>query len=205
MERATPRSCSPSSARPASRRDARGAQAVGGAAADGRDRQGARRRRRGSSRWTSRPRRWPTTRSRCSTASCAGSRARGIAILYVSHRMPRSSTLADRITVLKDGALGHHAAPPPSSTPPTLVRLMVGRPLGAYYPPRATELGDVAAGGARRGSARDQRDRPRRCAPARSSASPGCRARAAPSWLRAIFGADPFTAARCCWTVSRSA
>jgi len=54
-------------------------------------------------------------------------RAEGRGILFISHRLEEVRRLADRITVLRDGAtLG---------TWP-IIELMVGRPLGEGYPPR---------------------------------------------------------------------
>ncbi|WP_220182744.1 sugar ABC transporter ATP-binding protein [Sphaerisporangium album] len=67
---------------------------------------------------------------------------RGIAVLYISHRLREVFDLADRVTVLKDGK---HVTTVPVSEVSTdeLVRLMVGRDLSAYYPPRATSVGEV--------------------------------------------------------------
>ncbi|WP_350347813.1 sugar ABC transporter ATP-binding protein [Agromyces sp. G08B096] len=58
---------------------------------------------------------------------------RGVAILYVSHRLKEIFDLCDTITVLKDGAL---VSTDPASALDTdeLVRRMVGRPIEAYYP-----------------------------------------------------------------------
>ncbi|MGY1815053.1 sugar ABC transporter ATP-binding protein [Blastococcus sp. SYSU D00820] len=58
---------------------------------------------------------------------------RGIAVLYVSHRLKEIFDLCDRITVLKDGSLVDtvHAR---DITPDDLVRKMVGRDLGGYFP-----------------------------------------------------------------------
>ncbi|MFC8266873.1 sugar ABC transporter ATP-binding protein [Streptomyces cinereoruber] len=55
-------------------------------------------------------------------------RDRGIAVIYVSHRMKEIFRLADRIVVLRDGALAgvHDAA---DTSDDALVRLMVGRDL----------------------------------------------------------------------------
>ncbi|MFI6786094.1 sugar ABC transporter ATP-binding protein [Nonomuraea sp. NPDC050383] len=64
--------------------------------------------------------------------------ARGIAVLYISHRLREIFDLADRITVLKDGARVT-TADASSLDIPALVRLMVGRDLDSYYPPRAAE------------------------------------------------------------------
>lgn len=70
--------------------------------------------------------------------------ARGIAVLYVSHRLREIFELADRITVLKDGALVT-TAPASGLDTGALVRLMVGRDLDSYFPPRAAEPpGEVA-------------------------------------------------------------
>jgi ribose transport system ATP-binding protein len=62
-------------------------------------------------------------------------RGEGVAIVYISHRMPEVFALADTVTVLKDG---RHVATRPRDelTPDEVVRLMVGRPLSDYFPPR---------------------------------------------------------------------
>jgi ABC-type sugar transport system ATPase subunit len=60
-------------------------------------------------------------------------RARGVAILYVSHRMPEIYRLCDTITVLRDG---RHVDTQPAALmdEAALVRRMIGRPLDQYYP-----------------------------------------------------------------------
>src|SRR3954471_16232322 len=69
---------------------------------------------------------------------------RGIGILYISHRLREVFALADRITVLKDGGLVK-TLPTGETDSRGLGRLMVGRELDGYFPPRGTteELGDV--------------------------------------------------------------
>ncbi|MER7115701.1 sugar ABC transporter ATP-binding protein [Saccharomonospora azurea] len=69
---------------------------------------------------------------------------RGIAILYVSHRLVEVFDLSHRITVLKDGALVT-SQPRSELTSDELVRHMVGRSLEALFPERATEdeVGDI--------------------------------------------------------------
>ncbi|MBK8247610.1 MAG: sugar ABC transporter ATP-binding protein [Gemmatimonadetes bacterium] len=64
--------------------------------------------------------------------------ARGVTVLYVSHRMPEIFALCDTITVLRDGA---HVATQPASQldEATLVRLMIGRDVGSYYPQHASQ------------------------------------------------------------------
>jgi ribose transport system ATP-binding protein len=67
----------------------------------------------------------------------------GAAIVYISHRMAELKAIADRITVLKDGRLvGCRAAH--EVTPGEIVRMMVGRELTEFFPPRSTtEPGEV--------------------------------------------------------------
>jgi ribose transport system ATP-binding protein len=56
----------------------------------------------------------------------------GIAIIYISHRMAEVRMLADRVTVLRDGAfIGELERQ--DATPDTVVKMMVGRELGAFY------------------------------------------------------------------------
>ncbi len=69
---------------------------------------------------------------------------RGIAVLYVSHRLKEIFDLGDRITVLKDGSLVD-TVDATDVTPDQLVRKMVGRDLGGYFPDKrpGTGPGDV--------------------------------------------------------------
>ena len=69
---------------------------------------------------------------------------RGVAVLYVSHRLREIFDLCDTITVLKDGALVS-SGPASELDQATLVRRMVGRPLSAFFPDRAagTTIGDT--------------------------------------------------------------
>ncbi|MGJ6969769.1 sugar ABC transporter ATP-binding protein [Streptosporangium sp. G11] len=71
-------------------------------------------------------------------------RERGIAILYISHRMREVFDLSQRVTVLKDGTRVTTVATSDVG-PAELVKLMVGRELNDYFPPRATpaEIGEV--------------------------------------------------------------
>ena len=61
---------------------------------------------------------------------------RGLAVLYISHRLKEVFEIAERITVLKDGRRVKTVASG-EVTSPELVRLMVGRELDQYFPPRA--------------------------------------------------------------------
>jgi rhamnose transport system ATP-binding protein len=80
-------------------------------------------------------------------------RARGVAVVFISHRLEEVSAIADTVTVLRDG---RHVATRPAAELPhgELVRLMVGRSLDALFPKEEAELGDVvlrASGLSRRG------------------------------------------------------
>jgi len=72
-----------------------------------------------------------------------GLTARGVAILYVSHRLKEIFDLCETITVLKDGR--HVATRPASQVDGSeLVRLMVGREMSTFFPDpvAGTEVGD---------------------------------------------------------------
>ncbi|MGA9773291.1 MAG: sugar ABC transporter ATP-binding protein [Blastocatellia bacterium] len=69
-------------------------------------------------------------------------RAQSVGIIYISHRLEELALIADRVTVLRDGAtidtrqmsaVDRHE----------LIRLMVGRELSAVFPKRAVELGET--------------------------------------------------------------
>lgn len=64
-----------------------------------------------------------------------GLKARGIGIIYISHRMAEIFELSDRITVFRDGAFVEtmHTA---ETTPTDVATKMVGRALLDLYPPR---------------------------------------------------------------------
>jgi ribose transport system ATP-binding protein len=69
-------------------------------------------------------------------------RARGTAIIYITHRMREVTRLADRVTVLKDGEVAARFDAVPS--PDAVVRSMVGRDIASYFAPRAKpeEIGE---------------------------------------------------------------
>src|SRR6185437_11591313 len=70
-------------------------------------------------------------------------RAEGIGIIYISHRMEEVMEIADRITVLRDGKwVGDLTAA--EATQDKIVAMMVGRPLSAWFPPRADrKVGEI--------------------------------------------------------------
>ncbi|MBA3414045.1 MAG: sugar ABC transporter ATP-binding protein [Chloroflexia bacterium] len=72
-------------------------------------------------------------------------RERGLAFIYVSHRIDEVMALTARITVLKDGEKVA-TVETAETTASALVSMMVGRELSSYYPPHAEpgEIGEPA-------------------------------------------------------------
>jgi ribose transport system ATP-binding protein len=62
-------------------------------------------------------------------------RSEGVALVYISHRMKEVFEIADRITVLKDGCKVRTAARAEVQVG-DVVRMMVGRDLSDFFPPR---------------------------------------------------------------------
>ncbi len=62
-------------------------------------------------------------------------------ILYISHRLDEVFEVADRITVLKDGEL-IGTVRPEETDEGQLIKMMVGRTLGEFYPTRHTKPGE---------------------------------------------------------------
>ena len=67
-----------------------------------------------------------------------GLRARGCAIVYISHKMEEIYRIADRITVLRDGKL-IGTAPVKDCPQPVLLRWMIGRDLESFVPAHTTD------------------------------------------------------------------
>jgi rhamnose transport system ATP-binding protein len=69
-------------------------------------------------------------------------RDRGVAVVFISHRLEEVDAIADVVTVLRDG---RHIATRPAAelTHAEIVRLMVGRSLDALFPKEEAEIGDV--------------------------------------------------------------
>ncbi len=72
-------------------------------------------------------------------------KSQGVTILYISHRLNEIYEIADSVTVLKDGKLVD-TKPIGEVTRDDLVRLMIGRQLSDYYPPKDTATDEVALG-----------------------------------------------------------
>lgn len=63
----------------------------------------------------------------------------GVGILYISHKLKEVFTIADRITVLRDGKyVGTRNKA--DTTSDEIIRMMVGRELGNMYPPKSQKI-----------------------------------------------------------------
>ena len=68
--------------------------------------------------------------------------ARGVAVIFVTHRMEELAQIADCVTVLRDGETVHEG-PMPRRDFGELIRAMVGRELKDFYPARDRKPGEV--------------------------------------------------------------
>ncbi|OSP53447.1 sugar ABC transporter ATP-binding protein [Pseudoruegeria sp. SK021] len=69
-------------------------------------------------------------------------KARGVTIIYISHRLKEIFDLCDRVTVMRDGAL-ISTLEIASTSEAELVTLMVGRPVDQEFPPSTARIGEV--------------------------------------------------------------
>jgi rhamnose transport system ATP-binding protein len=69
-------------------------------------------------------------------------RARGAGIIYISHRLEELPVIADRVTVLRDGATIETRRMAEVDRQ-ELIRLMVGRELSAVFPKREIQPGEI--------------------------------------------------------------
>src|SRR6266540_1749637 len=121
--------------------------------------------------------------------------ARGLAVLYISHRLDEVFQLADRVTVLKDG---RHVATRDVSTVDAvqLVRLMVGRELAdrESRPPAPARTGPVRLA-VRGGQGRNLRDINLEVRGGEIVGVGGLDGSGRSDLARAVFGAAPFRVA----------
>ena len=69
-------------------------------------------------------------------------RSKGVAMIYISHKMDEIKRIADDITVMRDG--GYVGTwPAAEMTTEQIIAKMVGRELTNVYPPKENEIGDV--------------------------------------------------------------
>ena len=69
-------------------------------------------------------------------------KARGVSIIYISHRLKEIFEITDRVTVLRDGKKVGTLVTPDTNTN-KLVELMVGRDIKDMYPKRDVAIGEV--------------------------------------------------------------
>ena len=69
-------------------------------------------------------------------------KAAGIAIVYISHRLPEILAIADDVTVLRDGRM-IVSQPIAGLTAEEMIRLMVGRDVQTIFPKVPAEIGEV--------------------------------------------------------------
>jgi ribose transport system ATP-binding protein len=70
-------------------------------------------------------------------------RARGVSVIYISHRLGEVKELSDHVTVMRDGENAGELSRD-EVTHEAMVRLMVGRDLSEYYERKDREKGDLA-------------------------------------------------------------
>lgn len=69
----------------------------------------------------------------------------GVTTLYISHRLPEVSRVADRVTIMRDGTIVETLdVRDPATTPGRIVRSMVGRDIEEMYPRTLAPIGDLA-------------------------------------------------------------
>ena len=69
-------------------------------------------------------------------------RDEGVAVVYVSHRLPEVTELADRISVMRDGEI-IESRPADAITHNEIITLIAGRPIGQAFPDKSHGVGDV--------------------------------------------------------------
>ena len=69
-------------------------------------------------------------------------RSRGVAIIYISHKMAEIKRISDEITIMRDGTWVA-TRPAAELEMQDIIRLMVGRELGNQFPPKTNKPGEV--------------------------------------------------------------
>ena len=69
-------------------------------------------------------------------------KARGLAVIYISHRLEELDEIADRVTILRDGHAVYFGKWGAISTD-EVIRHMAGRELKEIFPPRNAKIGEV--------------------------------------------------------------
>ncbi len=126
-------------------------------------------------------------------------RARGVGLVYISHRLDEIFRIADRITVLKDGAVVGMVLPA-EVTPDDLIGMMIGRRLTTMFPERDCAIGEevLRVDGLNRG--RKVRDISLAVRAGEVLGIAGLVGSGRSEVVRAIFGADPKRVGQFSWT-----
>jgi ribose transport system ATP-binding protein len=69
-------------------------------------------------------------------------RREGVAVVYVSHRLPEVTELADRISVMRDGEI-IESRPAGAITHSEIITLIAGRPIGQAFPDKSRSVGET--------------------------------------------------------------
>jgi rhamnose transport system ATP-binding protein len=69
-------------------------------------------------------------------------KSEGVGMIYISHRLEELASIADRVTVLRDGQT-IETREMANTTREQLIRLMVGRDLSTVFPKRPVEIRDI--------------------------------------------------------------
>jgi ribose transport system ATP-binding protein len=118
--------------------------------------------------------------------------AKGIGIVYITHRMKEIFLLADEVTVLKDGRYVD-TRDISNVTMDDLVKLMVGRELKDVYPKRAPNPGDVLLEVENVSRAKLVHDISFKLRAGEIVGFAGITGSGRTELVRSIFGADPYT------------
>jgi len=70
-------------------------------------------------------------------------KAKGVGIIYISHKLGEGNIIGDRVTVLRDGKL-IGTMPIKESSPDQIIKMMIGREIKDLFPRHFREPGDVA-------------------------------------------------------------
>jgi ribose transport system ATP-binding protein len=122
-------------------------------------------------------------------------RARGVALIYISHRMEELFQIGDRVTVMRDGRY-IATREIPQTTLPELVSLMVGRDLTEHFPKKPVAPGEELLRVEHLSRAGVLHDISLTLRRGEVVGLAGLMGSGRTELARAIFGADPVTAGR---------
>ena len=129
-------------------------------------------------------------------------REKGVALIYISHRMEELFEIGDRVTILRDGRyIATH--PIAQVTAAQLVRLMADREIKEHFPKRKTAPGEELLRVERLNRRRHLRDVSFRLRRGEVVGLAGLLGSGRTALARALFGADPTDSGRLNYQVTR--